>query len=376
MRRRSSPTHPYQDDSRGPRIQKVLADADVGSRRACEDAVEEGRVTVNGHRIDGLPAWVNPEEDDIRVDGRRIRAAARNVYVMLFKPKGYLSTTSDPEGRPLAMDLVQHPSHARLFPVGRLDVDASGLMLLTNDGELANRLTHPRFEMFKGYEVMVSGRIDEGGLAALERALFPRGGATSDDGRPRLVILKRDTGRTLLYMEIREGVNREIRPVLGKLGHPVKKLRRVRMGPLQLKSLQVGEWRELNAKELKTLREHAFATPQERAARRLEAPRPAPKIKAPAPRAPRAPRGDERATRGGERATRGGERATRGGERSTRGGERATRGGKGSTRGGERSTRGGERETRGGKRAPRGYDSRSAARPSGRTPRERTTRKR
>ena len=153
MRRRSSPTHPYQDDARGPRIQKVLADADVGSRRACEDAVEDGRVTVNGHRIDGLPAWVNPEEDDIRVDGRRIRAAARHVHVMLFKPKGYLSTTSDPDGRPLAVDLVRHPSHARLFPVGRLDVDASGLILLTNDGELANRLTHPRFEMAKGYEI-------------------------------------------------------------------------------------------------------------------------------------------------------------------------------------------------------------------------------
>ena len=169
---------------------------------------------------------------------RRIRAAARHVHVMLFKPKGYLSTTSDPDGRPLAVDLVRHPSHARLFTVGRLDVDSSGLMLLTNDGELANRLTHPRFEMAKGYEVMVAGRVDEAGLAALERALFPRGSAAEPDTRPRLVILKRDAGRTLLYMDIREGANREIRPLLGKLGHPVKKLRRVSMGPLQLKGLQ------------------------------------------------------------------------------------------------------------------------------------------
>ena len=112
------------------------------------------------------------------------------------------------------------------------------LETLTNDGELANRLTHPRFEMAKGYEVMVAGRVDEAGLAALERALFPRGSAAEPDTRPRLVILKRDAGRTLLYMDIREGANREIRPLLGKLGHPVKKLRRVSMGPLQLKGLQ------------------------------------------------------------------------------------------------------------------------------------------
>ncbi|NBQ14034.1 MAG: pseudouridine synthase [Proteobacteria bacterium] len=272
MRRLTSPTHPYQDDTRGLRIQKVLADAGMGSRRNCETAVEEGRVTVNGHRIDGLPAWVNAAEDDIRMDGRRIKPTERDVYVMLFKPKGYLSTNSDPEGRALAVDLVQHPSHARLFPVGRLDAESSGLLLMTNDGALANRLTHPRFEMAKGYEVMVNGRVNDEDVERLERGIFVPGKQAGEGARAggKLVILKRDTGRTLLYMELRESRNRDIRNVLAALGHPIKKLRRVRMGPLQLKSLQAGEWRELTPKELAVLREHAFATPQERAARRDE----------------------------------------------------------------------------------------------------------
>ena len=272
MRRRQSPTHPYQDDSRGPRIQKVLADAGVGSRRACEEAVDEGRVTVNGHRIDGLPAWVDPAKDDIRFDGRRLKAAERHVYVMLFKPKGYVSTNSDPEGRPRAIDIVRHPSHARLYAVGRLDLDASGLLLLTNDGELANRLTHPRFEMAKGYEVMVGGRVEDSDVQRLERAVFrsPAGEGESASGGSHLVVLKRDAARSLLYMELRESRNRDVRTLMARLGHPVRKLRRVRMGPLQLKGLQAGEWRELTPKELAILREHAFATPQQRAARKSE----------------------------------------------------------------------------------------------------------
>jgi 16S rRNA U516 pseudouridylate synthase RsuA-like enzyme len=134
--RRSGPTHDFQDDQRGPRIQKVLAEAGVDSRRACETMVEEGRVTVNGQRLDGLPAWVNPQTDDIRVDGQRLKRAERHVYVMLFKPKSVLSTNSDPEGRTLAIDLVEHPSKARLFPVGRLDIDSSVLLLLTTTANL------------------------------------------------------------------------------------------------------------------------------------------------------------------------------------------------------------------------------------------------
>jgi len=386
MRRLTSPTHPYQDDTRGPRIQKVLADAGMGSRRNCETAVEEGRVTVNGHRIDGLPAWVNAAEDDIRMDGRRIKPTERDVYVMLFKPKGYLSTNSDPEGRALAVDLVQHPSHARLFPVGRLDAESSGLLLMTNDGALANRLTHPRFEMAKGYEVMVNGRVNDEDVERLERGIFVPGKQAGEGARAggKLVILKRDTGRTLLYMELRESRNRDIRNVLAALGHPIKKLRRVRMGPLQLKSLQAGEWRELTPKELAVLREHAFATPQERAARRDEpvaAPRKprlrdtsterAPRRAAAAPAARKAasPAGRPVRTRRSEESSTGG-RASRSGAGAGYHGKSADRGGKSpraGARGGSRAA--GRGDSRGASRGPargasRGGASRSAGKKS------------
>lgn len=390
MRRLTSPTHPYQDDTRGPRIQKVLADAGMGSRRNCETAVEEGRVTVNGHRIDGLPAWVNAAEDDIRMDGRRIKPTERDVYVMLFKPKGYLSTNSDPEGRALAVDLVQHPSHARLFPVGRLDAESSGLLLMTNDGALANRLTHPRFEMAKGYEVMVNGRVNDEDVERLERGIFVPGKKAGEGARAggKLVILKRDTGRTLLYMELRESRNRDIRNVLAALGHPIKKLRRVRMGPLQLKSLQAGEWRELTPKELAVLREHAFATPQERAARRDEpvaTPRKprlrdtsterAPRRAASAPAARKAAstggrplrtRRSEEPSAGGRtpRPTGGRPSRTRRGEESSAGG-RTPRSGAGAGYHGKSADRGGKSPragARGGSRAAGRGDSRGASR--------------
>ena len=390
MRRLTSPTHPYQDDTRGLRIQKVLADAGMGSRRNCETAVEEGRVTVNGHRIDGLPAWVNAAEDDIRMDGRRIKPTERDVYVMLFKPKGYLSTNSDPEGRALAVDLVQHPSHARLFPVGRLDAESSGLLLMTNDGALANRLTHPRFEMAKGYEVMVNGRVNDEDVERLERGIFVPGKQAGEGARAggKLVILKRDTGRTLLYMELRESRNRDIRNVLAALGHPIKKLRRVRMGPLQLKSLQAGEWRELTPKELAVLREHAFATPQERAARRDEpvaAPRkprlrdtsteraPRRAAEAPAARKPASPAGRPARTRRGEESSRGGRtpRPTGGRPARTRRGEESSAGGRtsrssaGAGYHGKSADRGGKSPragARGGSRAAGRGDSRGASR--------------
>lgn len=390
MRRLTSPTHPYQDDTRGPRIQKVLADAGMGSRRNCETAVEEGRVTVNGHRIDGPPAWVNAAEDDIRMDGRRIKPTERDVYVMLFKPKGYLSTNSDPEGRALAVDLVNHPSHARLFPVGRLDAESSGLLLMTNDGALANRLTHPRFEMAKGYEVMVNGRVNDEDVERLERGIFVPGKQAGEGARAggKLVILKRDTGRTLLYMELRESRNRDIRNVLAALGHPIKKLRRVRMGPLQLKSLQAGEWRELTPKELAVLREHAFATPQERAARRDEpvaAPRKprlrdtsterAPRRAAAAPAARKAAstggrpvrtrRSDESSTGGRTPRSTGGRPSRTGrGEESSAGG-RTSRSSAGAGYHGKSADRGGKSPragARGGARAAGRGDSRGASR--------------
>jgi len=150
----------YRQKERGERLQKVLADAGVAARRECEALIIEGAVTVNGKTIDTLPAWVDPASDRIEVYGRPLRAPEKHVYIILFKPRGTVCTNSDPEGRPRAIDLVNHASQARLYCVGRLDLDSSGLLLLTNDGDFANRLTHPRYEVTNGYDLTLDGKLD------------------------------------------------------------------------------------------------------------------------------------------------------------------------------------------------------------------------
>lgn len=263
----ATPKHEFTDDSRGPRLQKVLAEAGVGSRRACEDLIEHGSVRVNGHLVSTLPAWVDPAKDHITVDGKRIKTHEPHVYIMLFKPRGFVTTTDDPEGRPHVLNLVEHPSKARLYPVGRLDMDSSGLLLLTNDGEMANRLTHPKHEVHKTYEVVVSGALEENEVRKLESGIFLNEKRVSKGERDgvrtspsRLKLKKRDRDRTLLTMELKEGRNRQIRRMMAKFGHNVKKLRRVQMGPLKLRGLQPGQWRELTAMELSALRRAAGMT--------------------------------------------------------------------------------------------------------------------
>lgn len=260
-------THSFTLDTRGPRLQKVLSEAGYGSRRACEELIEAGSVTVNREVVNALPAWVDPKADDIRVHGKRLKPPERHVYVMLFKPRGVVSTNSDPEGRTRAIDLVKHPGNPRLYPVGRLDLDSSGLLLLTNDGELANRLTHPRYEIHKGYEVTVGGALTDADVRFLEEGIFARDRAGPRGNGSRLTIVKRDRTRTLLHMELREEGNRPIRTMLQRVGHPVKKLRRVSMGSLVLKGLAVGEWRNLTPVELRTLRAAAFGETPADAAR-------------------------------------------------------------------------------------------------------------
>jgi 23S rRNA pseudouridine2605 synthase len=254
--------HPFTDAARGVRLQKFLADAGVASRRRCEEMIAEGLVEVNGTLVASLPAWIDPTKDEVVADGRRVRRDSRVAYVLLFKPKGVVCTNSDPEGRSCAVDLVEHPSGLRLYPVGRLDMDSSGLLLMTNDGELANRLTHPRYEMHKGYEVTVAGQLSDEDLARLERGVFLSDGERGPGRKAkagRLDVIARDRQKTILYMELFEGRNRQIRRMLLALGHPVKKLRRVKMGPLRLKGLAVGEWRDLTAEELDQVRRDAFA---------------------------------------------------------------------------------------------------------------------
>ena len=257
----------YRQKERGERLQKVLADAGVAARRECEKLIIEGAVTVNGKTIDTLPAWADPKADRIEVFGKPLRPAEEHVYVMLFKPRGTVCTNSDPEGRPRAIDLVNHPARARLYCVGRLDLDASGLLILTNDGEFANRLTHPRYEVTKGYEVTLDGRLDPEAIAQIERRIFAASAgsrgkdATDADHRSSLQLVKTDAEKSVVHLELCEHRNLQIKDLMLSLGHPVKKMRRTSFGPLKLKGLAVGEWRELTGREIEMLRRASRGLP-------------------------------------------------------------------------------------------------------------------
>jgi pseudouridine synthase len=260
----------------GERLQRVLARAGIGSRRACEQLIEEGEVQVNGRVVDRLPVFVDVHRDRITVRDRHLRFREDHVYVMLFKPRGVLSTNELQPGRRRAIDLVPHPSKARLFPVGRLDVDSSGLLLLTSDGELANRLMHPRYGVHKTYEVTVDGRLEPEDVARLERGVFLQERHATRGRRPgrrttrsRLRIIAADRDRTRLLMTLGEGRNRQIRRMMLHVGHKVRKLRRVGLGPLKLRGLRPGQWRDLTHAEVKALRRAADVG--ERAWRREQA---------------------------------------------------------------------------------------------------------
>lgn len=272
----NSPKHEYADASRGERLQKVMAAAGVASRRECEDLISRGAVTVNGALITDLPAWVDGERDHVCVDGRPIAKAknahANLTYVLVHKPRNVITTTRDPEGRRSILDLVELPSlypgvdPPRLYPVGRLDADSSGLVLLTNDGELAHRLTHPSYEVAKRYEVSVRGHITEKDVDDLKKGLFLAHRGTGDRSpatrRARMSEVKllghqrdRTHGeRTTLSITLREGQNREIRRLLAKLRFKVRRLKRLEIGSLSVKGLAVGAWRKLSTAEVNGLR--------------------------------------------------------------------------------------------------------------------------
>ena len=253
-RQSAKPLGEFADKSRGVRLQRVMADAGVAARRECEELVLAGAVTVNGKVVDRLPAWVDPAVDKIEVYGRPLRKAEKHIYIMLFKPRGTVCTNSDPEGRPRAIDLVSHPSKPRLYCVGRLDLDSSGLLILTNDGDFANRVSHPRYLVEKGYDLTVDGRLDERAIADLERKIFAaERGSRPGETRSSLRLVSRDRDKTVLHLTLCEHRNLQIRPLMLELGHPVNKLRRTSFGPLRLKGLAVGEWRELTPREVEQL---------------------------------------------------------------------------------------------------------------------------
>ncbi len=232
----------------GERLQKLLARAGLGSRRACEELLRQGRVTVNGE-VARLGQSADPATDLIAVDGRPLAARAQPRYVVLHKPAGVVCTVHDPQGRATVLDLVQAPG--RLYPVGRLDYDSEGLLLLTDDGELAYRLTHPRYEVEKEYHVLVQGRPD---AVALRRWRQGRVLAGERPAPARVEELRPEGDDTWLRVVIHEGRKRQVRLTAEALGHPVRRLVRVRLDGLRLGNLAAGQWRALSAAEVETLR--------------------------------------------------------------------------------------------------------------------------
>jgi len=224
----------------------------MASRRAAEQLIVEGRVVVNGVVVTELGSKADPDTDDIRVDGRRVKIADRHRYILLNKPRGYVTTRSDPQRRPTIMDLVAVREY--VYPVGRLDFDSEGLILLTNDGDLAARLTHPRHGVARVYEARVLGTPDDRDLQRLARGIVIDGRRTAP-AEIKLVPARRATKEAALQITLHEGRNRQVRRMCEAIGHPVTQLRRVAIGPIRDARLKPGEWRELTADEVRRLRE-------------------------------------------------------------------------------------------------------------------------
>jgi 23S rRNA pseudouridine2605 synthase len=234
------------------RLQKVLAHAGVASRRASEDLIQQGRVTVNGQVVTELGVKVDPQRDEITVDGQTIaRRSEKPVYIMLNKPVGVLSAAKDDRGRQTVVDLVDVPE--RVYPVGRLDLKSEGLILLTNDGDLAEKLTHPRYHLEKEYQVLVRGKPSSQTLAHWRSGEVKVEGKLT--GTAVIERLNPEGDNFWLKVILTEGRKRQIREVAKSLGHPVLRLERVRIGPLKLGRLKPGRWRHLAPAEVQRLKD-------------------------------------------------------------------------------------------------------------------------
>lgn len=266
----------------GVRLQRVLADAGVAARRTCERLIEQGRVSVNGEVVRTLPAFVDPRRDRIVVDGEVIARGGgrtgpatgkadvlveRKLYIMLNKPPRVLTTLSDPGGRTTVADLVRHPSEARLYPVGRLEYHDAGLVLMTNDGELANRLTHARFGTPRTFHVLAKGRLDSPFVAALGPGLqtkLSRIVREAGVGRPGRIEVgrvashkvddERARDRTMLQVTLHPGKHPPLEDLFGEAGVKISKVVQVGLGPLMLKAVAPGDWRELDRQEIAALK--------------------------------------------------------------------------------------------------------------------------
>jgi 23S rRNA pseudouridine2605 synthase len=232
------------------RLQKVLSKAGIASRRVAERMILEGRVTVNGQVVDKLGVKADPFVDHIKVDGKRVKGAEPHVVLLLNKPRGYVTTVKDPQQRPTVMDLLERVD-VRVYPVGRLDFDAEGLVLMTNDGGLAYRLTHPKFSVPRTYLAKVMGAPDEGTLNQLKK------GVLLEDGQARalsLFVLQQKEKNSWIRVVVTEGRNHLVKRLFEAVGHPVLKLKRIGFGPISLGNLPVGQFRSLTAEEVKELK--------------------------------------------------------------------------------------------------------------------------
>ncbi len=230
------------------RLQKIMAAAGVASRRKCEELILEGQVRVNRKVVDELPAFADPEKDEITVNGQKI-GIVEKVYFLLNKPKGVICTNRDPVGRKKAIDLVK--CRQRIFCVGRLDVDTTGLIILTNDSELTNKLTHPKYAVPRTYIAAVKGRVGAEQVEKLKSGVWLAEGRT---GRAAVKILKRNYKESLLEITIRQGLNRQVRRTLAKVGLSVTSLKRTKIGKLNARGLGVGKFRTLSKSEVNYLR--------------------------------------------------------------------------------------------------------------------------
>ncbi len=243
------------------RIQKVLAAAGVASRRNIEEMVLQGRIAINGKTIVQLPILVDPFKDKISIDDEPLkmdrRASQDRVYFLMYKPKGVYSTNVSQGEQMRAIDLLPPHVKERVYPVGRLDADSKGLLLLTNDGELANHLTHPRYGVAKTYRAVVDGYVTSEAVADLEKGVWMADAKTGKGfktGRSRIKIVRKSNQQSILEITIREGRNRQVRRMLARLGNKVRDLTRIKMGPLTLDGLRPGDVRTLSPREVKQLR--------------------------------------------------------------------------------------------------------------------------
>ncbi len=228
------------------RLQKVLAHRGVASRRSCEELIKHGRVKVNGKAVTEMGVTVDPDIDDILVDGKPIAGAQKTVVVALNKPRGYVSTVSDPHAERTVMDIVKIEGH-RLYPVGRLDKESRGLMLLTDDGDLANKLLHPSHRVEKIYEVTAKGGLDAKALERMAKGVMLEDGMTDP---ARLIEVRIDDDKTRFVIGLKQGRKRQVRRMVRAVGGHVTNLRRIEFAGLKLGDLPEGKWRELSRAEV------------------------------------------------------------------------------------------------------------------------------